>query len=201
MEAEITLTMDDLIALEKHVVRQHRAKKAPGKVNWWVYGALVFFFLLLFRYLDPGFVLAFAAATLGLVVLFLLLIYALVTWINRRNRIAFAADPRNAWLFQPHQLTIYRGAIVVQGKGFQTNHAWSLIGAIEQVGQYAFLFTTTRTAHIVPRRAFATEAEFLRFIELARDFKVGRQSTGITAEPPWHRLPGSTDLFDPTSSY
>jgi hypothetical protein len=55
--------------------------------------------------------------------------------------------------------------------GSSSKFAWTTVVRIAQTKEHAFLYTTTATTIVVPRRVFASDAEFQGFVATARAFR------------------------------
>jgi hypothetical protein len=68
---------------------------------------------------------------------------------------------------------------------FSTNaNYWEGIDAVVATPDYVYIYVTTRSAHVVPRRAFPNDRAFDEFVEMARRYRqIGRLGEG-RREPP-----------------
>jgi hypothetical protein len=130
--------------------------------------------------------------------------YAVSLLYARHNRFLFQnqkeyiEDPRNRWFFDPRRVTVSpEGYTSVSGVQRFFN-CWSIIHEIEATAEYAFFWTNTDSAYIIPARAFRSHQEFEDFVALARRYQQGwdgRPSQAITTD----RAVPSTDIFRPDS--
>jgi hypothetical protein len=61
--------------------------------------------------------------------------------------------------------------VTFRQEGGSGNFSWATVPRICQTEEYAFIYTTTYQAIIVPRRAFASAEEFQEFVATARAYR------------------------------
>jgi hypothetical protein len=102
----------------------------------------------------------------------------------------FETDERNRWLFELQRMRLAPEELTITSAVQRISLAWAGVCQIDATEIGVIFWTTTRSAHIVPRRAFRDEAHFNEFVSLAREYQEGRgqptpRPTGIiTSLPP-----------------
>jgi hypothetical protein len=102
------------------------------------------------------------------------------------NSNRFRDDPRNRWFFGPHRIRIDPEGVTIIFPVQQLQIAWAGICQIDATEKRIAFWTTTRSGHVVPRRAFRDEQHFEEFVGLARQYQQAngqqtRKHTGIIA--------------------
>lgn len=86
-----------------------------------------------------------------------------------------------AGLLQPLNCRLTPEAIVFQTAVGEWGFPWRAITDVTQTSEHLFLHTSRIDAEIVPRRAFASAADFELFAEAARQLQ--RRAAGTTNPP------------------
>jgi hypothetical protein len=173
VDVEFTLTEDDVIALNRyHIGRKFRA------LRWLVWPALVLFFLppaLLLLLVAAGWRpdlrvedQVVAVAFYSVVLALLLLRHRLLAWSIRR----FLRKGQNARrLLVRQQLTIGPEGLSTRSEHHAGVIAWPAVAEVVATRDHAFFYTSTASAFVLPRHAFAGEEAFKDFVETARRYK------------------------------
>jgi membrane protein implicated in regulation of membrane protease activity len=77
---------------------------------------------------------------------------------------------KNAQALGRHRLTLTPERFVHTNDYSTESTLWSALERIAITNDHAFFYTTTLTAHILPRRAFADDRHFEEFTETARQY-------------------------------
>ncbi len=99
-------------------------------------------------------------------------------------------DERNRWLFELQRMRLAPEELTVTSTVQRISLAWAGVCQIDDTELGVIFWTTTRSAHIVPRRVFRDEAHFDEFVSRAREYQEGAgqptpRPTGIiTSLPP-----------------
>jgi hypothetical protein len=193
MEIEYTLTMKELGASLQPLKEKHGKNKRiviPSNAIWiLVLVLLVAWFLANGRTTILGHAMAF---WMGLFAggggMALLLVWSKRMLITSNAR--FPSDERNQWLFEPQRMRLGPADLTITSTTQKTSIAWSGVCQIDATEDYVMFWTTTRSGHIVPRRAFRDAAHCDEFVALARQYRQGEaqptpRPTGIiTGLPP-----------------
>lgn len=202
MEIEYNLTIKDLSALarplqeKKTRVSSARRSAAAAQWPWFVILSLIMVAWMVVNY--PGRDRAFKGLTgfvapflmgmpLGAIGLGCVLVVMKKILLVDNNR--FRDDPRNRWLFGPHRIQIEPERVTLISSVQQLQIAWAGICQIDATDNLIAFWTTTRSTHVVPRRAFRDQQHFEEFVALARQYQQGRgqqapKPTGIIAGLP-----------------
>jgi hypothetical protein len=185
VEVEFNLTLEDIQAFVRYYQRSRPGQKFRLGRNW-VWVVLLCLLLLMMvagnslRELLPGLLVGGVLGALG--VLFILV---------RSNKVLlqsqdeFCSEPHNQWVFSARRVTLSPEELVIASWFFRTSYRWQAIWDIGVTPAHVFLFTTSREAVPVPRRAFRDQQHFEEFVALARHYQQGAPtSTAITAAPP-----------------
>ena len=185
MEIEYELTLEDFDAFARPIQEQKTPATSArrnyfGNAIWVVIFALVFVCVIS----SPdtsGLILGFGAAFLGgltVGALGMLCFLVVMKRISVSNSARFRDDPRNRWLFEPHRIRIDPERLTIRGSVEQYEIAWSGICQIDATEKWVRFWTTTRTGHVVPRRAFRDQQHFDEFVALARQYQQGWNQPG-----------------------
>jgi hypothetical protein len=191
MDVEFQLTPEDLPALTRYHQQLHPLpEKNAGQWIWLgLLAGVVALFILSSRFgvsrsEEVAFFLGCFFAGGGLLVLLLLKYQAAL-----RRQKHVQQDQRNRDLYEPKRMTISPDGVTVSGSRGFTLTRWPFVWHIGRSPDYAFLYITSETAYVVPRRAFRDEQQFAEFIALAQQFQRSYspetpKPTGILAALP-----------------
>jgi hypothetical protein len=84
---------------------------------------------------------------------------------------AMVGEGENRGLLCRHRVAISPDGIGDSCEFGQTSRAWRAVERVARNGDYAFVYTSALAAIIIPRRAFATPAEFENFVRTASDYR------------------------------
>jgi hypothetical protein len=82
----------------------------------------------------------------------------------------------NKTFLTEHTMTITPDSLVEQTKYAKAEWHWRGIQAVRRTGQHLFLYVGQHSAHIVPRRAFASESERDQFYEKILEYKTNQKT-------------------------
>jgi hypothetical protein len=183
MQVEFVQTLEDYVAFNRH----HSACQPWWRRHGlWVFGwplalVVVGMILLIPRPLnDPASSLKQSAwhraEIFGGAVVIATLTFAFVTW--RKPRLVrdqleqLTSDPRNRKRMLGWRRCIIdpEGMTLSEAEG-SNRVAWTAVLRIASAEQHAFLYTTTNSAIIVPRRTFSSDEEFHKFVAMAREYR------------------------------
>ncbi len=178
MTAEFEITRDDLIAFNLHHHYQSSIGRRQYRLVSWVGPsvALALVSIMVWYFTD------WKAASLPRTALDLLPVTGLVAfhffyvrWAYRRRvrRIItrMVSEGKNRALFGRHRVALSAEGITEAGELSQSATAWAAVERVSRHENYAFVYTSALSAIIVPRRAFATAAEFEQFVKTAGDYR------------------------------
>jgi hypothetical protein len=193
MEISYVLTEADVAAF----VRYHGSQTASGRWRLWIrllcvcgFGCM-FFLLLIFHKPSPATSQpeptkqqdSHIGTILGGIVFLILVgvIVARVFW----PRVRLSKADR-ASLLGRQRLTLASDGVRVETDFGSNRMSWRGILRIRATRTHAFIFSSSATAFVVPRRAFADDERFEEFIETARRFwREAGASPAEEASPDW----------------
>jgi hypothetical protein len=193
MEVEYSLTPDDLEALQQHF-RGEKPRTQSGIRNfqwqWVVILAVLLVFLVLSatrkgELLDRA--VSFLAPTVWFVLAVcvgMLLMWLALLWqrkVNFRLVKQYHEDKHNRWTFEPQRLRIDPQGLTSTCAYQQTTLRWPVVWKIDATEDHAFLYSTSTSATVIPRRAFRDQQHFEEFAALARQYQQDAKLTGIIA--------------------
>jgi YcxB-like protein len=210
MEIEYKLTQEDLMALQRHV-RQHRPKSRQNPLVAsviWIgvfVGALMLYEL---REMFPIPVVDYYCSLLPGVGAGALLTLIVITL--HAKRLARSATQRVLQAGRNAEKALGWRRVVIDAKGiynsaklFSTTYQWRGIDEVATTDAHVFLYFTTMTAFIVPRRAFPSDRAFDDFVDAARRYHgmagVGEAVWEMTSDGLWERG-GATGIQAPDLS-
>jgi len=170
MHLTFDLTQDDIMAYQLY----HYAHSPAARRQKWT-GAVWVVILGLMVWVIP----VFLTGSFGqsartwwpfLLVAPLSLSLFLLRWksILRRNIERMIAEGSNRALLGRKEVTITPVEITAAGELRSTTVRWKAVERIEVADEYAYVYFSALEAVILPRRAFAGEAEFAAWVETAR---------------------------------
>jgi hypothetical protein len=197
MVVEYVLTVEDYVAC----FRYHHASQSRLRLNWsWLW--LLLLMVVLGVYLvsslrtpqpEPppqvnegqsglGFVGYLFLAVLILVVVFLV-------WgrpfLNARLAKRFVTHPDNQKrLLGWRRTSIGPEGLSMRGEDVHLTLAWTAIQRMAVTKEYAFLYMTAQHAIVIPRRPFASDGEFRKFVTTAREYRDMARNAPHGGEPP-----------------
>jgi hypothetical protein len=166
------VTMEDLDALnEDFIVLSPFARRAMRRYVWTppIGWAIIAVILAIWR---PS------SSTIASFVFFALIsiIWVLVArrvWrrvLKKRMR-AIYREGINRTVFGDHKVAISASGISHASETSDSRTAWAAVERITETPRHIFLYVGAGLAHIVPRRAFSSEADAQRFVAAARRFR------------------------------
>lgn len=167
-EIEFSLIPEDFVALAEYHDAQLPKWKIPLYVGLLVLGMALFILQIRRMFNEFG-------EVLGLVGLIFALSGGLIWYVNR-HRIAARAVRReirkgkNSRVLEPRRVSISPDGISESSADSAGVTAWSAIEKIVVRKNHAFIYFSTVAAMILPKRAFASEVDFMDFVETARGY-------------------------------
>jgi hypothetical protein len=194
MEVEYSLTVEDFLALQRHrttgpAVNFKRAVKGPSWVSLVALVVLVALLVLLPE--SSGWWLVLRRLVLVLLGTAAGAVAMLTFFASSVRRLVRKelTDGHNAWALATRRFRIGPDGVEIFGPDHQAWQRWPLIWKVDVTPEYVFFFDTSTRAHIVPRRAFADEGQWEKFLMLVRRYRRGESDgtsdprTGIISLP------------------
>jgi hypothetical protein len=88
----------------------------------------------------------------------------------RNSSAAIIRSGRNLAVFGPRRITLTPEFVMHSSPYTQSATRWIAIERVDPQPQALYLYVSSNSAHIVPRRAFASEDDFRTFIDAAQEF-------------------------------
>jgi hypothetical protein len=175
MEISYVLNVEDLVALQRaHLNRHlHRSRIVRLFVAFLVLLMVVPSWVDLFGELRRGDedVHPIPAVILTFLLAFVLGFGPIISrWRSSQTR-RFLSKSDQRRLFCPQRLVLSPDAVQMSSEFTNATNRWSGISRVEETASHIFIFLTSNTAHIIPRRAFASESAYRQFAETARQYK------------------------------
>ena len=184
MEVEYQLTAEDLYSFQWRAAYESPASRRAMRRAY----ALMFVTVLLLALLpaigEGGFVMA------RINLLFIAVVYPVVCvsywliarWMMRRAILAFVRRERpEKGLLGSHRLVLNDGGVVETTAVNESRTSWTGVDRVEQNDGYIFIYVSAATAHVVPKRVFATAAQAEEFYREAARRTV--QASAARADP------------------
>jgi len=171
MEVEFELTEDDLVAfnhcLRAAVRRRAREESRRNRAPGWVAVGIGVAVACLVVVADSYWAIL---RDLGLVLLGAVLTIVWLLTVARPSKVIrkVLQEGRNVRHLQRRKVTTTPEGIGIFRPEMTVHYTWSGIDWIEATPDHVFFFISTRDGIVVPRAAFATDAEFQAFVEQAR---------------------------------
>ena len=163
------LTMDDLVAWSQTLHRTNKTTRRGMLTVWLMFGTIAMLILLIavtsrpVNYPLVALGVAFGLFTIGGWPL-------LHRWRVKRLVHRLHAGSRNPNVVGPRRVVLSPEFVTYSSAMSQTVVRWAGIEAIITEPQALYILVSAVSAVPVPRRAFATEADFERFVAAAREF-------------------------------
>jgi Peptidase C13 family/YcxB-like protein len=122
-----------------------------------------------------------ASPFIQLALLFILYASSVHFW-NRYSRQLMAPE-QNGPLLGPHSFFLTPEGFEDHGNLTFSRTTWSAVQAIQETPQHLYVFIDKTTAHIIPRRSFATPEDYAEFVQTLRGY-VQRESGAPFVEIP-----------------
>ena len=165
-------------------------RKPYRRMHLFLLGGLLLYALLLLAtgtFRDNHILLAVFAAVAGVIAFFPVILRRSI----RVNARRLVADGVNRYLFGRKRLAVNSEGLVETGEYSELRLKWEIVENVVRSDAHLYLFLSSIQAIIVPRRAFATDADFQGFYERLQAFQRSRSegrnsSSGTTSSPVSH---------------
>lgn len=175
MTIEFETTVDDIVAFNiYHFEHSPAGRRQAFLVRYVVPLIIALLFLLMSGLDDSGLWFAFP----GLIVLaaWVILFPILHRWVLRMSVKSFLREGRSPAMIGKRTLMLEDDSIFESTDAGENRTKWKAVEQIVKDHDVIYIYISAVLAHVVPRRAFATEAEFDRFYETTNKLKA--QSAG-----------------------
>jgi hypothetical protein len=188
MEINYALNPDDIVAVNRHLVKSMPAGKQLRRSRFLMRFMVVPFFVLVLAGLllsagtAEGNKLSSLALITPIIVLllpFMIFQDRITDWQIRRNA---RKGPNAKALFEAQRLKLTQEGLLSESQTSSTFFRWYCVEHIGFTPTHAFIYTAPTHALVVPRRAFENEAAFKAFIDTAMRYR--ESSAGQTSDNP-----------------
>jgi len=163
------LTLDDLVGWSETMHRTNKTAREGKRAAWVLFGLATAMILLVSMISEP---INYPLAAIGIV--FGLLTVGgwplLYRWRIRRQIHRFYADRQNYNVVGPRRVIITPEFVTYSSPVSQTVMRWVGLERIITDPHALYILVAVTSAVIVPRRAFASDADFARFVATAHEF-------------------------------
>ncbi len=167
MEAEYTLTLDDYIAFQRYMMRTSPALRRSIRIGY----VAVVVIVLVFFYATEGWS-SWPNALFSLA--FLVACLALYAWLVRssaeRTGRRLMKEGKNKGTFGQHTLKLSQDGVVETTEVGETRASWAGIERVAENETYIFIYLSSTSAHVIPKRSFASATQAEQFYQLAQDY-------------------------------
>ncbi len=167
-EIEFSLTPEDFVALGEY----HGSQQPRWKIFLYLGLIILMIAAVVIRVMEFAKEFGEVIALIALVVAF----SGALTWYLNRHRLAAGAvrkelsKGKNSKLLEPRKLAISPDGISDYSADSAGITIWSGIEKIAVSKNHAFFYVNTAAAIILPKRAFASDLEFMDFVETAQQY-------------------------------
>jgi hypothetical protein len=167
-ETELSDILASSLYFHETAIATRRGKQLVG----WIFGAGAILLWVLGWFAGPDDRL-FAWAVAGALSLLCAVWPAIYRWRVRRlvSNISREGSPLN--LVGPRRMTLTREYVVVSSPVSQTTLRWIGVSQVVRRPDALYLTVSSFSALLVPRRAFASDAQFAQFAQAAQDYHAG----------------------------
>ncbi|AFM24024.1 YcxB family protein [Desulfomonile tiedjei] len=114
---------------------------------------------------------------LGVLLVWILLFPKLYWWVLERQLRSFLREGQNRMMIGKRVFSLEADSVVETTESGQSKTKWNAVEKIVKNEDCIFIYNSSVTAYVVPRRAFESEDEFNRFFETAGKFKAQSATT------------------------
>ncbi|MFH1418413.1 MAG: YcxB family protein [Planctomycetota bacterium] len=173
MEAEINITREDILAFNvyhcEHSPSIRRRRLLAGAAFTFLF--VVLLLLITFDSDEPGqMALEIWPFWLGLPIFWVLLLFWSPGREVRRAVDKMLNEGRNICLLGPHIVTLTSEAFAESSEFSQSQTRWQAVDRIVVTDEHAFLYLSSMSAIIIPKRDFSAEGAFQAFVLKAREY-------------------------------
>ena len=163
-EVEYELTPDDLFAFQLYATKHSRTAKRLNRYTYMAYGGAI---LLLALLSMPWFSLIALAGFIVSLVTFIALAYWSTGFLTRRAIRDYVSQeiPEKGQLGK-HRIRLDEHGITESTAVGESRVSWAGIDRVEQTSDAVLVYTTPTAAHMIPRRAFKSQAEQDSFVQM-----------------------------------
>lgn len=177
MTVEFEQSLDDILALQYYLQRQ-LASQQPGRWVYYFYGALEVLFvgLTIGLALTPDLSSLALAPLMGCILIGLCIALTaglphLNRWLVRRSVLKLVNPGRNLNLVGLRRMTISPEFLISASPITQTISRWVGVEKVLVEDDCLFIFVTTVSAFVLPRRAFNSEQHFREYAAAAEKYR------------------------------
>ncbi len=170
MRVNYNVGIDDMVAFNRYHIRNSRSMQFWYKVG---YSWSIFIGVALAMIVPNWDILAriaLGAVSAGVYVVIYRLNY--YRWVDSSAR-KLIGEGKNKGILGDHTMTLSKDGLVETCDVGESRSTWNGVERVEADDEYVYLYIGSCQAHVIPRRAFASEADATEFIKVARLFHTG----------------------------
>lgn len=180
LEIRFQLTLDDLVNYNWHCIRNAKSMRWQYYLMWLGLPGVLLLAAIPLAWFSLIFSVVFAI--FGIVIL--------ATW-PRRYRAAVSGNARrmysageNRGLKEVQTLILSPEAIHTKNPLEEITRKWAVVERMEGTDDYFYIFISSISAYIIPRRVFASDDDYQEFVDTAHKYWRGIASTAGQGSPP-----------------
>lgn len=174
LSVEFEQTFEDMITLNEYHLTEGGGKKYLISVGWVMVAVVLVALALLLKKKSWEEILSFTGLALPLgMLIFVGLIAALFLnqkSLRRRNLLKQYASGKNLALVGIRRITITPQFLIFASPLCQSAHRWQGLEKIRCDDQAIYIYSSSFTAYVIPRQAFATAEQRRSFAQLAQSY-------------------------------
>jgi len=172
MEVEFDLTLEDLVAFNEYHCAHSPTIQAQFRRGWWSFPVMVIIGWLVLAAYSGQFAQFASDHWFWLLSVPFWLFWFPWRWHGhqRKNALGLLNEGENVGVIGRQRITITPEAVMQSNAYREVRTRWEVVEKIVRTDHHVFIYVSALSAHILPRRAFLTDGEFLKFVGEALHF-------------------------------
>ena len=185
MEVQFDLTLEDLLAFHEYHNAHSPTMQRHYHLAWWRLPVAVIILWLVLAVWSGQFSQFASDYWYGLLIVPFWLFWFPWRWhrARRMNALQLLSEGENVGVIGRQRLTITPETVTQSNAYREYRTRWEAVEKIVRSEHYAYVYVSAYTAHILPRRAFLTDGEFLKFVGEALHFHDAKRRAAATPTP------------------
>jgi hypothetical protein len=180
MQIKFENELNDLVAFNQYHFHNSRSMQTWYRIGF-ILGPVfgIAYALLLYRWSLSARI----AVVLGVSIVFAALNWTYYRWWVAYSVRKLLGEGKNKGLIGDHAITITEEGLRETTQVSESRSTWTGIERIVENEEYVFIYISAYQAHVIPKRAFASEKDSKKFIEQARLYHSGSECLTVQPEP------------------